>query len=370
MNFELDDEQRMLRESIGATLARQRESDPGATAAWAELRDLGALALPFPDALGGLDGGPEEIMLVTDAIGRSLARAPYLQSVVLAGGLLADAATRYGDPAAQELVRATASGEARPALCLYEPERRYALDPVATLVRREEGGWVLDGAKCAVFQADANSTLVVPARCDRGLALVVVPPGSSGLTVETRRTPDGQSAADVAFTDIRLPHDAAIGDPAENAHLLAEAVDRAIAAVCAEMVGAMDALLHLTVDYLGDREQFGAPLGTFQAVQHRAADLLVAIEQARSMTYLAIARLGRDARGRMAAVAAAKAFVNRSARFVGQQAVQLHGGMGMTAEYPAGRYFQRLTTLELLFGDTDHHLARYEAAGGFTPQPA
>lgn len=365
MNFELAEEQRMLRDSIGAALDRQRERATAPDAAWDELRDLGALALPFPEALDGLGGGAEEVMLVMEAIGRSLAGVPYLQSTVLAGRLLSDVGTLYGAQGPRALVRSIAAGTARAALCLYEPGRRYALDPVVTRARRTETGWLLDGAKSAVFQADAQTTLIVPASTGGGMVLLLVPPGIKGVTVETRPTPDGRTCADIAFTQAPLPRDAAIGICGAPDRLLAEALDHAIVATCAEMIGAMDALLALTVEYLGVRKQFGAPLGAFQVVQHRAADMLVAVEQARSMTYFAVARLEAGTRERAAATAAAKAFVNRSARLVGQQAIQLHGGMGMTAEGLAGRYFQRLTTLELLFGDTDHHLSCYEQAGGF-----
>lgn len=365
MNFELAEEQRMLRDSIGAALDRQRERAMPADSAWAELRDLGVLALPFPEALDGLGGGPEDVMLVMEAIGRSLSRVPYLQSAVLAGRLLSDIGMLYGAEGPRELVRSIAAGTARAALCLHEPGRRYALDPVVSQARRSETGWRLDGAKSAVFQADAATTLIVPANTGGGMVLLLVPPGTEGLAVEARSTPDRQACAEVTFAGVNLPGEAAIGICGAPERLLAEALDHAIVAVCAEMIGAMDALLALTVEYLGVRKQFGAPLGAFQAVQHRAADMLVAIEQARSMTYFAIARLEGDANQRTAAAAAAKAVVNRNARWVGQQAIQLHGGMGMTSEGLAGRYFQRLTTLELLFGDTDHHLARYEAAGGF-----
>lgn len=365
MNFELAEEQRMLRDSIGTALDRQQERSVAAYTAWTELRDLGALALPFPEALGGLGGGPEEVMLVMEAIGRSLSRVPYLQSAVLAGWLLSDVGTLYGAQGPRSLVQAIGAGSARAALCLYEPGRRYALDPVVTQARRTENGWRLNGAKSAVFQADTATTLIVPAGTGGGMVLLLVPPGAEGLALEPRQTPDGQLCAEVTFAGVDLPGEAAIGMCGAPARLLAHAVDHAIVAVCAEMIGAMDALLALTVKHLGIRKQFGAPLGTFQAVQHRAADMLVAIEQARSMTYLAVARLDGEARQRTVTVAAAKAFVNRSARHVGQQAIQLHGGMGMTTEGLAGRYFQRLTTLELLFGDTDHHLAQYENAGGF-----
>ncbi len=199
---------------------------------------------------------------------------------------------------------------------------------------------------------------------DEGLGLFVIPPGAPGLTVDQHPTPDGRQAADVTLNGIALPLDAAIGDPARNEAILAEAIDGAILATCAEATGAMERLLAITVDYLHVRKQFGVAIGSFQALQHRAADMLIAIERARSISIYAASMMEADPAARGVAVAASKALVNQSARFVGQQAIQLHGGMGLTSEYPAGRYFQRLTVLESLFGDMDHHLAVVERAGG------
>ena len=206
--------------------------------------------------------------------------------------------------------------------------------------------------------------MIVPAAVAEGLGLFLIPPGTAGVTLDIHATPDGRTAANVKLDRVSVPGIAAIGDPAGNAALVAEVVDGAILASCAESIGAMDQLLTLTVDYLNVREQFGAIIGTFQALQHRAADMLIAIERARSITIYAASMMGALPEHRRAAVAAARALVNQSSRFVGQQAIQLHGGMGLASECKAGSYFQRLTVLETILGDTDYYLAVVERSGG------
>jgi len=361
MNFALAEDQRLLADSVGRLFERHAaDASRDRLAQWADYRDLGLLALPFGEEVGGLGGGAEEVVLVMEAYGRTLATAPYLQSVLLAGRLLA----ALSHPAARELLAGVMAGERRAALCLYEPGARYDWDMPSTRAEPDGSGWRLTGAKCAVLDADEGTMLICPAATADGLGLFLVPPDAQGVTLAVRPTPDGRRAADVRLEAVKLPGEAAIGDARRSAEWLAAVIDGAVVAACAEMVGAMQRLLDLTVDYLGTRRQFGAPLGSFQALQHRAADMLVALEQARSIIFWAVSALDRPAPERAAAVAAAKALVNRSARLIGQQAIQLHGGIGLTLDYAAGRYFQRLTVLEGLFGDSDHHLRQVERAGG------
>jgi len=357
MNFDPSEEQRLLADAVGKLLEAHAAvpRDPGKV--WRDYADLGLLALPFPSQLGGLGGGPETIMLVMEAYGRSLADAPYLQSILLAGRVLALAG-------AAESLAPLLSGERRAALCLYEPGARYRWDTPTSSATRTQQGWTVRGHKLAVLDAPGVDMLLWPAATADGLGLFLVPVRTPGLTLDARPTPDGRPAADVQLADITLPADAAICPPGQSRAILAEAIDGATAALCSEAIGAMEALLAITIDYLGVRHQFGAALGSFQALQHRAADMLVAIEQARSITIFAISRLDAPAGQRHVAVAAAKALVNRSARFVGSEAIQLHGGMGLAAEYPAGRYFQRLTVIETLLGDTEHLLSEVERGGG------
>lgn len=357
MNFDLDDEQTLLRDSVDRLFeahAAAAPRNPGAQ--WHDYAEMGLLALPFPADIGGYGGGPEAVMLVMEAYGRTLGTAPYLQSVLLAGGVLAGAGAH--DVLAEMLEGRTM------ALCLYEPRSRYRWDVPGMTAEYGASGWILNGEKVAVLDADRADTLLFPAMTRDGLGIFLVPANATGVSLRSRPTPDGRNAADITLTDVSTA--VAIGEFARNREILATAIDGAIVAVCGEAVGAMDKLLAITTEYLGSRQQFGVALGSFQALQHRAADMLVAIEQARSITFYAISMLeaGPEARGR--AAAAAKALVNRAARFVGSEAIQLHGGMGLASEYPAGRYFQRLTLLESLFGDTDHMLSEVERRGGLT----
>lgn len=361
MNFDLSEEQQMLAETATRLFdGHARQAEPDAKAQWRDYQELGLIALPLPAALDGLGGGEEEIMLVMQAYGAACGTAPYLQSVLLSGRLLAEAGGENGERALSALL----AGERQYALCLFEPDSRYRWDEPATRAEQIDNGWRLTGAKVAVCDAGADSWLICPAAVEGGLGLFLVPPGAAGVAREEGIAPDGRPSANIRFDGVMLADDAAIGDPAMNRAHLARIVDQAIAACCAEAVGAMEKLLDITVDYMATREQFGTAIGTFQALQHRAADMLVEIEQARSITIYAISMMAATEAERHVAVSAAKALVNRASRFVGCEAVQLHGGMGLTSEYPAGRFFQRLTTLENLFGDTHHHLCEVERGGG------
>lgn len=359
MNFDLNEEQQLLRESIDRMFAAHARGAGDPDVRWAEYRDMGLLALPFPVELGGLDGGHEAVMQVMEAYGRMLAEAPYLQAALMAGRLL----SRAGGSAHTALAKML-SGESRPALCLFERGTRYRWDAPRSEAVRTATGWTLRGEKIAVLDGGGADLLICPAAVEDGLGLFLVPAGLHGVARDVRPTPDGRSAADIRFADAVLPSDAAIGDPKTNVELLAGVVDEAMAACCAEAVGAMERLLAITTDYLGARYQFGVAIGSFQALQHRAADMLVAVEQARSISYHAFSILDGPAGQRRIGVAAAKALVNRAARFVGSEAIQLHGGMGLASEYPAGRYFQRLTVIEQMFGDTDHLLDTVATGGG------
>lgn len=357
MNFDPSEEQVLLAELAGKLFgdhAARELRDPEGE--WRDCLVYGLLGLPFPERQGGLGGGHEEVMLVMEAIGRHLAVAPYLQSALMSGRLLAlaDRAELGG----------LLEGGRRQALCLFEPGKRYGWDTPDTHAERTGDGWVLSGAKVAVLDLDRKCAMIVPAMVPEGLGLFLIPPGMAGVSLDIRNTPDGRTAANVTLDRVAIPPKAAIGDPAGNAVLLAEVVDGAILASCAESIGAMEQLLALTVDYLNVREQFGVVIGTFQALQHRAADMLIAIERARSITIYAVSMMHAGADHRSMAVSAARALVNQSSRFVGQQAIQLHGGMGLASECAAGAYFQRLTVLETLFGDTDHYLSVVERGGG------
>jgi len=378
MDFSLTDEQRLLKESVERLLAdrysfeaRQRFMDEPAgwsRALWKSYAELGLLGLPFEDKHGGVGGGPVETMIVMEAFGRALALEPFFATVALAGGLL-----RLGADEAMlaAVVPKIAAGDLLLAFAHAERQSRYDLADVATAARRDGADFVLDGAKSLVIHGDCADKLIVSARLagarrDRdGLGLFVVDAGTAGVSRRAYPTVDGLRAAEVTLSGVRVGANRVLGEPGEAFPLIAQVVDAAIAALAAEAVGAMAAMHESTVEYLKTRKQFGVPIGNFQVLQHRAAEMLMALEEARSMAFFATMMAEElDPIERRKAIAAAKVQVGRSGRFVGQQAIQLHGGIGMTMEYKVGHYFKRVTTIDTLFGDADHHLAELARLGG------
>jgi pimeloyl-CoA dehydrogenase small subunit len=378
MDFDLSDEQRMLQDSVTRLLAEQcgfeqrgamlDGSRDTATALWRQFAELGLLGLPFAEADGGFGGGAVDTALVMEALGRALAPIPYFSTVVLGGGLLRTAASPAQRAA---LVPAIAAGELTLAFAHSEPQARFDLSDVRTTARRQGTGWTLDGEKRFVLGGDSADRLIVSARVEatRGasdaIALFLVDANRAGVTRRGYSAQDRNRSADIRFDSVAVANDALLGEPGSALPAIEHTVDVAIAALCAEAVGAMTHAHQLTVDYLKVRKQFGVPIASFQVLQHRAVDMLVATEQARSMAlYATMMASEPDAAERQRAISAAKVQVNRSARFVGQEAVQLHGGIGMTEECQVGHYLRRLTIIEMLFGDTSHHLRRLARAGG------
>jgi pimeloyl-CoA dehydrogenase small subunit len=378
MDFALTEEQQLLRHSVERLFAdhysfeqRKRylqEAGGFGRALWRRYAELGLLGLPFAEEHGGSAGGPVETMIVMEEIGRALALEPYLATVVLAGG-----AIRLGGSAAMRaaVLPKIAAGDLILGFAHSEPQSRYDLADVATKARGDGAGFVLDGAKTLVLHGDSAEKFVVSARVsggqrDRdGLALFLLDAAAAGVSRRGYATIDGMRAAEVTLTGVRVPADAAIGAAGAAYPLIERVVDLAIAALSAEAVGAMAAMHAATVEYMKTRKQFGVTIGSFQALQHRATEMFVALEQARSMAMLATMMTAEDdVRERRQAISAAKVQVGRSSRFVGQQAVQIHGGIGMTMEASIGHYFKRLTALDTLFGDADYHLGLVAAGGG------
>ena len=378
MDFDLSEEQRLLKDSVDGLLNDSYDFDQrkkyGAEkagwskAVWGKLAEQGLLGLPFAEADGGFGAGAVETMIVMQAFGRALVLEPYLPTVVIAGGFL-----RHGGSAAQKAahIPGIIDGSKTFAFAQLEKNSRYDLSDVSTTAKKKGDGWVIDGEKFVVLNGEAADTLVVTARTkgdqtDRdGIGVFLVPRDAKGVTVKGYPTQDGMRAADITFTGVEVGADAAIGDSAAGLPLIERVVDEARTALCAEAVGAMDESLKITVEYIKTRKQFGVPIGSFQALQHRAADMFVFTEQARSMALLAtMASDFDDAEERAASVAAAKVQVGKSSKFVGQQSIQLHGGIGMTMEASIGHYFKRLSIIESTFGDTDYHLRRASETGG------
>jgi pimeloyl-CoA dehydrogenase small subunit len=378
MNFDLSDEQRMLKASVDRLIAERYDFESRKTYAarpegwsrelWAQFAEMGLLALPFSEEDGGFGGGPVETMLVMEAFGRGLVLEPYLATVILCGNLL-----RLGASAAQraELIPRIADGSLLLAFAHSEAQARFDLADIATRARQEGDAWVLDGAKRWVLHGGSADQLIVPARVsgdrrDRdGIALFLVDAKAAGVARRGYTVQDGTRAADVTLSKVRVPAAALIGTAGAALPLIERVVDIATAAICTEAVGTMDKTTAITVDYLKVRKQFGVTIGSFQALQHRAVDMLVAVEQARSMALFATMMADEsDAAERARSISAAKVQIGKSARFVGTQGVQLHGGIGVTEECHVGHYYRHLTVLEILFGDTQHHLAAFARAGG------
>jgi pimeloyl-CoA dehydrogenase small subunit len=378
MDFSLTDEQRLLKESVERLLAdrygleaRQRfASEPAgwSRALWRSYAELGLLGLPFEDRHGGFGGGPVETMIVMEAFGRALVLEPFFATVVLGGGLLRLGA---GEAMRAALIPKIAAGDLLLAFAHAERQSRYDLADVATTARRDGADYVLDGAKSLVIHGDCADKLIVSARLagarsDRdGIGLFAVDAEAVGVSRRAYPTADGLRAAEVTLSGVRVGTDHVLGEPGKAFPLIAQVVDAAVAALAAEAVGAMAAMHEMTVEYLKTRKQFGVPIGNFQVLQHRATDMLIALEQARSMAFFATMMAEEpDPIERRKAIAAAKVQIGRSGRFVGQQAIQLHGGMGMTMEYKVGHAFKRVTMIDTLFGDADHHLAELARKGG------
>ena len=379
MDFDLTDEQRMLSDSIRRLVSdayddfekrKSYRAEPRgyADANWQKFAEMGLLGLPFSEEDGGFGGGPVETMLVCEQFGRGLVVEPYLATVVLGGGLLKRAASAEQRA---ELIPAIAEGTLTLAFAHQERQARHDLHDVATTATRNADGYTLNGAKGVVLHGDSADRLIVSARTagarrDRdGISLFLLDPATSGVTRRGYATQDGLRAAEVVLENVAVPDDALLGPEGAALPLIEQVVDEAQAAICAEALGAMEVLRDLTVDYLKQRTQFGQAIGNFQALQHRAADMLVATEQARSMAmYAAMMVQEADPAARRTALSAAKALVAKNADLLGKDAIQLHGGIAVTEEYKAGHYFKRLTMLAGLFGDVDHHLRVVVAAGG------
>jgi len=375
MDFDLSDDQRLLQESLAKLLKdkygfEQRKgymkSETGwSREVWAAYAELGLLAMPFAEEDGGLGYGAVETMIVMEQMGRALTLEPFVSTVVMGGGFL-----RHGATAEQRaaLVPQIAEGKLLLAFAHTEPQSRFDMHDIATTARKDGGGWMIEGRKGVVVHGDTADQLVVTARVsgarrDRdGIAVFLVPADAQGVSRRGFRTSDGQRAADITFDGVKVGAEAELKG---GLALVERVADETIAALSAEAIGCMEAAKDLTVDYLKTRKQFGRPIGSFQSLQHRAAEMMVCLEQARSMAMLAAMMASEpDTAERRRQMRAVKIEVGRNARFVGQQTVQMHGGIAMTMEYAGGHYLKRLTVIENMFGDMDHHLAALSEEGG------
>lgn len=361
MDFDFSDDQVSLREAVARWVSKDHgferrhalaKAGGAARAVYGELAELGLTALAVPEAHGGMGFGPVEAMVVLEELGRGLVSAPYAQ-----GALIAPALLQGGDAtlAAAWLPR-VADGSALVVLAHQERAARYDLSRCAATAKANGGGWVVSGHKSVVPAGDEADAFIVPALVQGQIALFLVSRDAAGLSVRGYPTQDGARAAEVAMQD----------SPAalitrEGLEALELAQDIGIAALAAEAVGVMDRLVATTVDYMNTRKQFGAALSSFQALRHRMADVKMQQELGRSMSFYATLKLGEPPEQRRRALSQAKVQINQSVRFVGQQCIQLHGGIGVTDEYSASHDFKRLTMMEMAWGDTSHHLGQVSA---------
>ena len=362
MDLRLSDDQQLLKDTLERfarneynfdTRRKLTDSEDGFSRdIWQSHANLGLLGIPFAEEDGGIGGGPIEVMIVMEQLGRALALEPYLPTVVLAGRAIVEA----GSAAQKEqLLGEIIAGEALWAFAHAEPGARYDLAHVET---RAEGGR-LSGHKAVVHGAVTADKLVVSARSEAGISLYVVAGEADGLTLRPYRTIDGLRAAEVMLDNVAGE---LLGEDGSALPVIESVIDRATAAVCAEAVGAMDVLRETTLEYLQMRKQFGVPIGTFQVLQHRSVEMMGNCEEARSLTLMATLSLDQDVQARARAVSAAKVGIGTRGRHVGQEAIQMHGGMGMTDELKVGHYFKRVSMIDAMFGNTDHHLDRFGAA--------
>ena len=374
MDFTYTETQDMVRDTLARFLAdtydfdkRQKMiasdsgRDPGIWKALAQ--DLGLLGAAFDESHGGLGGGALENAILMEEFGKAIAIEPYLQTVVIGGGALKAVGGAQADAVIPEII----AGNVIIAFAYAEPQGRYDLSSIRTTAKKDGAGYVLNGHKSVVYAAPWASHLLVTARTGGsgreagGISLFLIDARTPGIVRRDYPTVDGFQASEIYFENASIPADALLGDEGGALGLIEQIVDEATVGICAESCGVTEKLHSGTVDYAKQRQQFGQPIGRFQVLQHRMVDMYMEVEQSRSMTIMATLKLGLPAAERKAAVSACKAKVSNAAKFVGQSAVQTHGGIGITQELAIGHYFKRATMIEAQFGTADFHFGRYEA---------
>jgi pimeloyl-CoA dehydrogenase small subunit len=372
MDFAFTEEQGLLRDSVARYLAanyafdafrKVSRGEPGwRPEIWRQFAELGLLGASLPEDFGGLGGGAIETMIAMEEFGKALVVEPYVPTVVIGGGVL-----RHGgsEPQKGEWLPKIGAGETVMAFAFAEPQGRYNLADLTTFATKRNGSYVLNGHKAVVLGGPWADTLIVTARTGgaqrdlNGVSVFLVDKKSKGITSRDYPTVDGQHASEITFENVEVPAPNLIGGEGAALPIIERVVDEAIAAHCAEATGCMKVLLDATAEYSKTRKQFGVPIAKFQVLQHRMVDMFMQYEQSVSITLMATLKLGENDPERKKAASAAKVQIGKAGRFVGQEAIQIHGGMGMTDELNVGHYFKRLTVLDTLYGNVDHHLKRY-----------
>ncbi|MBI1239125.1 MAG: pimeloyl-CoA dehydrogenase small subunit [Alphaproteobacteria bacterium] len=377
MDFSFTEEQTLLRNSVQKFIQDRYDFDTRRKVArseagwrpeiWKQFAELGLLGAAIPEDFGGLGGGPVETMIIMEEFGRGLVIEPFLSTAVIC----ANAVRHEGSKMQKEQwLPAIANGDAIVAFAFAEPQGRYNLADLTTTAKKSGDGFTLSGQKAVVIGAPFSNYLLVTARTSggqrdtNGITLFGIPKDTKGISLRDYPTVDGLRASEVTFENVSVSKDFVVGEVDNGLPLIERVVDEAIAALAAEATGGMKVLLDTTVEYSKTRKQFGTPIGKFQVLQHRMVDMFMNYEQSVSITYMVTLKLEEEAKERAKAASAAKVQIGKAGRFIGQQAVQIHGGMGMTDELNVGHYFKRLTMIDTQFGNIDHHLKRYAALSG------
>ncbi|MCG8695216.1 MAG: acyl-CoA dehydrogenase [Minwuiales bacterium] len=374
MDFSFSTEQTLLKDSVVRFVQDEYDFDTRRKLVaseegfsrdnWAKFAELGWLSMPLPEDYGGLGGSAVETMILMEAFGTGLVAEPYMPTVILGAGLVEAAGS---EAQKQEILPAVAGGEMMLAFGFAEPQSRFNLADITTTAEASNGGFVLNGKKSVVFGAPSANKIIVSARTGGGqrdadgVSLFMLDADAAGLARRDYRTVDGLRAADLTLDGVKAGPETVLGEVGGALGAIEQVTDHAIAALCAEAVGAMQVLHDTTNEYLKTRKQFGVPIGKFQVLQHRMVDMFIELEQSRSMTYMVTLKLDEDEAERKKAASGAKAQIGKAGKFVGAQSVQLHGGMGMTDELNVGHFYKRLMMIDTMFGNTDHHLKRFAA---------
>ena len=376
MDFSFTEEQTQLRDALRRYLSQEytfearRKIIHGAgtsDSAWAGLAELGLMGVPVPEPYGGFSGTGVDMLVVMEELGRGIVIEPYFATAVLGAAFIKHGGS---DSHKSTLLSKVADGSLKLACALTEKQSRHELHNIMLTGATSTNGFSLNGAKTVVLHGAQAGKLIVSARSagaardKAGITVFIVDASAAGVSIKDCRTIDGMRAADISFTNVAVGKDAVLGNVGEGYALIERAAQVGIAALCAEAVGCMEAINAQTIEYLKTRKQFGVPIGKFQVLQHRAAEMFMEVEQARSLAYLAAVKVdSADATERARAIHAAKVRAGRAIKFVGQAAIQMHGGMGMTDELPVSHYFKRATMIDFALGDVDHHLAAFAALG-------
>jgi len=372
MDFTFNEEQSLIQDQVDQFVQKEYDWETRQSLSnselgfgednWKKFAELGWLGISVSEDSGGFGGSAIESMLIMEAFGKGLVVEPFLETVIMAGGLIDD---HGSDQQKSSFLEPAIAGEMHLALAYAEPQSRFNLSDVVTEAKADGDNFIINGYKSVVMNGPSADQIIVSARTsgtqldENGISLFIIDSNASGLDKTNYKTVDGRRASDLTFENVSVSKENLIGDQDKGFEILDSAIDKAILAISAEAVGAMEVLYKTTVEYTKTREQFGTAIGKFQVLQHRMVDMFMEYEQCKSLLYMATMKHEEKAEDAKKAISGLKYQVGKAGKFIGQQAVQLHGGMGVTDELNVGHYFKRLTTVGTIFGNTDYHLKKY-----------